>query len=111
MSLMDLHISIDEAKRAEVKALFSEFYPDKNIEWVDSAFAIETKIDFGYGTIMDALQSICDKIPEITSVSAYYTYEVREDDYSANWWGSTTISSKLVDGRLVLSESSSTSWN
>ncbi|MCQ2466963.1 MAG: hypothetical protein MJ166_05550 [Clostridia bacterium] len=100
-----------EAVIEDVKEAFGKHYPDKNIEWTVSGRNLATEIDFGYGDIKGVFQNMIDEIPDISDVYATYSYSVREDDSSAEWWGTSTVCSQKVDGKLVLIENESTGWN
>lgn len=45
------------------------------------------------------------------SAEASYSYDVREGDTSAQWWGITRIYSTTEDGETKIVSSSSTYWN
>ena len=45
------------------------------------------------------------------SAEASYSYDVREGDTSAQWWGTTRIYSTTEDGETKIVSSSSTYWN
>ncbi len=52
-----------------------------------------------------------DPSPAFDSVEASYSYDVREGDTSAQWWGTTGIYSTTEDGETKIVSSSSTYWN
>nr|WP_300768078.1 hypothetical protein [uncultured Acetatifactor sp.] len=62
------------------------------------------------GTISRAFEALVKKHPGL-SVEASYSYDVREGDTSAQWWGITRIYSTTEDGETKIVSSSSTYWN
>lgn len=62
------------------------------------------------GTISRAFEALVKKHPGL-SVEASYSYDVREGDTSAQWWGTTRIYSTTEDGETKIVSSSSTYWN
>lgn len=62
------------------------------------------------GTISRAFEALVKKHPGL-SAEASYSYDVREGDTSAQWWGITRIYSTTEDGETKIVSSSSTYWN
>ena len=62
------------------------------------------------GTISRAFEALVKKHPGL-SVEASYSYDGREGDTSAQWWGITRIYSTTEDGETKTVSSSSTYWN
>ena len=62
------------------------------------------------GTSSRAFEALVKKHPGL-SVEASYSYDVREGDTSAQWWGTTRIYSTTEDGETKIVSSSSTYWN
>ncbi len=60
--------------------------------------------------IVPVLNELIVKYPEL-DISALYSYDVREGDTSAQWWGTTKITTKHhPDGTAALEIDSSTNW-
>lgn len=76
------------------------------------------KKDGRYISVIDAGQEELEKafkvIVEIYDKVILYadcSYSVREDDRSAEWWESITISTELKDGKKCVTSSNGTYWN
>lgn len=94
-----------------VKNYFSQEFPDKVFEWKDSGTILSTSSpQMSETEITGAFEELVKKYPGL-HVEASYSYDVREDDRSAQWWGVTRISSEREDGETSIVSSSSTYWN
>ena len=62
------------------------------------------------GTISRAFEALVKMHPGL-STEASYSYDVKEGDTSAQWWGTTRIYSTTEDGETKIVSSSSTYWN
>lgn len=89
---------------------FAQKFPDKEFTWKHSGPTRTTSFDTGEKEITEAFEELVKKYPGL-DVSAYYSYDVREDDRSAQWWGSTKIYSEKENGETKIVSSSSTYWN
>lgn len=93
-----------------VKTYFSQEFSDKEFTWKRSGPILTTSLDTGENEITKVFEELVGKYPEL-DVSASYSYDVREDDRSAQWWGTTRIYSEKQDGETKIVSSSSTYWN
>lgn len=86
----------------------------EELAWKISAGSVYVYAETKYYRHEGALDTFFDTLladyPQL-DISASYSYSCR-DDYSADWWGSTSISTeKNSDGTKRIKRSSSTYWN
>ena len=93
-----------------VKAYFSREFPDAALSWKHSGSMLTTSLDTGEAKITRVFEALVKSWPRL-DVKAFYSYDVREDDNSAQWWGTTEIYSTTEDGETRIASSSSTYWN
>lgn len=93
-----------------VKAYFSQQFPNQEPEWRVSGTVLATSLHIGEEEITKVFEALVKKYPEL-HVEASYSYDVREDDRSAQWWGTTRIYSQREGGETRIVSSSSTYWN
>lgn len=94
----------------DVRAAFSQEFPEEKIPWKESGIALEAVLSASEEEITRIFEALVEKYPELR-VSASYSYDVREDDRSAQWWGTTRIYSERENGETKIVSSSSTYWN
>lgn len=93
-----------------VKAYFSQKFPDRVYAWEHSGTILKTSLQAGEKEITEVFEKLVERYPEL-DVEASYSYDVREDDRSAQWWGTTRIYSERENGVTKIVSSSSTYWN
>lgn len=93
-----------------VKDYFLQKFSDKAFEWKCSNTMISTSFNISEEEITEAFEELVKKYPEL-HVEASYSYDVREDDRSAQWWGTARIHSEKENGETKIVSSSSTYWN
>ncbi len=94
----------------DVKAYFSREFPDAALSWKRSGSLLTTSMDISEAEITRAFEALVKSYPRL-DVKAFCSYDVREDDRSAQWWGTTEIHSTTEDGETKIVSSSSTYWN
>lgn len=94
----------------DVKAYFLQEFSDKEFEWKCSDTRITTSLQVSEQEIVRVFKELVKKYPEL-NVEAVYSYDIREDDRSAQWWSTTRICSEKEDGETKIVRSSSTYWN
>lgn len=93
-----------------VEAYFSREFPDAALSWQRSGTVLTASLDTSGEAIARAFEALVKKHPGL-SAEASYSYDVREGDTSAQWWGTTRIYSTTEDGETKIVSSSSTYWN
>lgn len=93
-----------------VKSYFSQEFSDKEFEWKCSNTMIATSFNISEKEIIKVFEELIKNYPNL-NVEASYSYDVRENDRSAQWWGTTKIYSQKEDGEIKIVSSSSTYWN
>lgn len=93
-----------------VKDYFSQKFPTEKFEWKRSGSVLTISLPVDEKEIAEVFEELVKKHPEL-NVEASYSYDVREDDRSAQWWGTTRIYSKKENGEIKIVSSSSTYWN
>lgn len=93
-----------------VKEYFSQEFPEESLEWRCRGGAIATSLSAGEREITRVFEALVKQYPGL-DVEASCSYEVREDDRSAQWWGITKIYSEEEGGEIKIVSSSSTYWN
>ena len=70
----------------------------------------ETECDVSEDDIIPVFEELIAKYPEL-DIYAIYSYEIREDDSSAQWWKTTNIKTKHhSDGTATLDIETGTYW-
>ncbi len=93
-----------------VKAYFSQLFPTEEFKWEGFGTTLAIVLPIGKKDIIGAFEELVKRYPGL-KVEASYSYDVREDDRSAQWWGTTRIYSKEENGETKIVSSSSTYWN
>lgn len=93
-----------------VKAYFSQEFPTEELEWKCTGKLLTVSLSAGEREITSAFEELVKKHPGL-EVEASYSYDAREDDRSAQWWGTAKIYSKKENGETKIVSSSSTYWN
>lgn len=93
-----------------VKAYFAQEFPDKKFEWKCSYARLAVAAYLSEKEITKVFRKLVKKYPML-NVEAFYSYDVREGDRSAQWWGTTRIYSTKENGETKIISSSSTYWN
>lgn len=111
---MDIVISCYEKDTSlvfkNVRDYFSQEFPMEKFEWKCSGSALTISLPVGEKEITDVFERLVKKHPQL-HVEASYSYDVRENDRSAQWWGTTRIYSEKENGETKIVSSSSTYWN
>ncbi len=111
---MDIVISSHEREALaileKVKAYFAQEFSEEELNWKCSGTVLTTSLQTGEEEITGIFEELVKMYPEL-SVEASYSYDVREDDRSAQWWGVTRIYSERENGETKIVSSSSTYWN
>lgn len=111
---MNILVSIHEKESSLVlewvKAYFLQEFPDKKLEWRGSGTMLSISLPIGEKEITRIFEELVKRYPKL-NVEASCSYEVREDDRSAQWWGTTKIYSQRENGEIRIVSSSSTYWN
>lgn len=111
---MDILISTREKDPspilANVEDYFSREFPDVDFAWKRSGAMLTASLDISEEEITRAFEALVKTCPQL-NVEAYYSYDVREGDSSAQWWGTTRIYSVREDGEVRIVSSSNTYWN
>lgn len=94
----------------DVKAYFSQQFPAERLVWKESETVLTISLPVSDEEIIRIFEALVKKYPQL-KVEASYSYDVREDDRSAQWWGTTKIYSKKEEGETRIVSSSSTYWN
>lgn len=93
-----------------VKAYFRQRFPAEDFEWKCTGAILSVSLPAGEKDVISAFEELVKIYPEL-EVEASCSYDVREDDRSAQWWGTTRIYSKRENGETKIVSSSSTYWN
>lgn len=93
-----------------VKDYFLQEFPSKEVEWVCSGTRLTTSLSVSEKEITKVFEELVKKYPQL-DVEASDSYDVREDDRSAQWWGVTRIYAERENGETKIVSSSSTYWN
>ncbi len=93
----------------DVKAYFSREFPDAELSWNRSGPVLKASLDTSAEEITRAFEALVKSYPQL-DVEASYSYDVREDDRSAQWWGTTRIYSERENGETRIVSNSSTYW-
>lgn len=83
-----------------------------NLEWKEQKpyGDYNVECDIPEEDIMPMLNKLVEKYPDL-HIYARYSYDIREDDSSAQWWATTTIRTEhQKDGTTTLVRDSSTNW-
>lgn len=84
---------------------------DWKIEHGGNAIYISTDCNSHIGNVVKSFHDLLETYQTL-DIRASYSYSCREDDGSADWWESVSISTETnPDGSKYLRESSSTYWN
>lgn len=94
----------------KVKAYFAKKFPEEELNWKCSGTVLTTSLQTDEEEITRIFEELVKIYPEL-SVKASYSYDVREDDTSAQWWGVTSIYSEEENGETKIFRDSSTYWN
>jgi len=100
----------DEELADKIKAIFKEKYLDQDIKWEMDMYGLNGKVESSDSDLTAVFERIVAEYPKL-SVYGDYSYTIREDDHSADWWTSVSIRSEKVDGVIKIVEKSSTGWN
>ena len=93
-----------------VKAFFLQKFSDRVFAWERSGTILKTSLQADEKEITEAFEKLVERYPEL-DVEASYSYDIREDDRSAQWWGTTRIYSERENGETKIVSGSSTYWN
>lgn len=93
-----------------VKNYFLNEFSNQEFEWKLSGTALTTSLNISENEIIKAFEELVKKYPEL-NVTASHSYDIREDDRSAQWWATTKIYSEKENGEIKIVSSSSTYWN
>ena len=93
-----------------VKDYFSQEFPEEEIKWETTHTMLRTSLPISETEITRVFEELVKKYPQL-DVEASYSYDIREDDRSAQWWGTTNIYSEWEDGEVQIVSRSSTYWN
>ena len=93
-----------------VKDYFLQKFPEKAFEWKVSGTMLAATLPMGEKEITEAFRELVKKFPGL-HVEALDSYDVREDDRSAQWWRTVRIYSKEENGEMKIVRSASTYWN
>lgn len=93
-----------------VMAYFSQEFPETELVWKRSKTTLTTSLQTDDQEITRIFEALVHRYPEL-QVEASYSYDVREDDNSAQWWGTTKIYSQREAGEPKIVSSSNTYWN
>lgn len=111
---MDIVISSHEKDSSlifkSVRDYFSQEFPMEKFEWKCSGSALAISLPVDEKEITDVFEELVKIYPQL-HVEASYSYDVREDDRSAQWWGTTRIYSEKENGETKIVSSSNTYWN
>lgn len=111
---MDIVISSHEKDPSlifeSVRDYFSQEFPMEKFAWKCSGPVLTISLPVGEKEITAVFEVLVKKHPQL-HVEASYSYDVREDDRSAQWWGTTRIYSEEENGETKIVSSSSTYWN
>lgn len=84
---------------------------DWKIERFDEAVSATTDCNSHIGMVEESFDKLLELYPML-DIKASYSLTVREDDSSAQWWESISISTEVKsDGSKYLKKSQSTYWN
>ena len=111
---MDIMICTHEKDASSVfegvKAYFLQEFPTEELEWEGTGTVLTAVLPVGDKEITRVFEELVRRYPQL-AVEASYSYDVREDDRRAQWWGTTKIYSKRENGETKIVSSSSTYWN
>ena len=115
---MDITITCRDNDREKIIAdvtyrinLTADCMLDWKIERFGEAISAKADCNSHIAMVEDSLDKLLELYP-VLDISASYTLTVREDDSSAQWWESVSISTeKKSDGTGYLKKSSGTYWN
>lgn len=93
-----------------VKVYFSQAFPAEQFVWEESGTILTGSLSVSEKEITGVFEELVKRYPRL-KVEASYSYDVREDDRSAQWWGTKRIYSEQEDGETKIVSSSSTYWN
>lgn len=93
-----------------VKAYFAQKFLAENLEWKCAGTTLTVSLSASEKEITGIFEELVKKYPGL-EVEASFSYDVREEDRSAQWWGTTRIYSKEENGETKIISSSSTYWN
>lgn len=93
-----------------VKAYFLQKFPKEKFEWECSGTRLTTSLQTEESEIIRVFEELVKKYPEL-DIDAFYSYEIREDDRSAQWWTTVRIRTEKEDGETKIVCSASTYWN
>lgn len=93
-----------------VKTYFSQQFPAEKLAWKESGNDLKISLTVSEEEITRVFEELVKQYPEL-GVNASFSYDVREGDTSAQWWGTTRIYAEKEDGEIKIVSSSSTYWN
>lgn len=93
----------------KVKACFSQEFPEKEFEWKHSGTIFSTSKQLDEKEITRVFEELVNAYPKL-KVEASCSYNVREDDRSAQWWNTVRIYSEKRNGETKILCSTSTYW-
>lgn len=93
-----------------VEAYFSQKFPAQELAWDRTERILTVDLSADEEEITRVFEELVKRYPGL-KVEASYSYDVREDDRSAQWWGTTRIYSQKENGETKIVSSSSTYWN
>lgn len=115
---MDITITCRDDNREKIIAdvtyrinLTADCMLDWKIERFGEAISAKADCNSHIGMVENSFDKLLELYPMI-DISASYTLTVREDDSSAQWWESISISTEINnDGVKYLKKNQSTYWN
>lgn len=93
-----------------IKKMFEEQFQDKTVTWDIDGHIMKSVISANDEVIVELFNKIIEIYPDV-DLNGSYSMDIREDDGSANWWSSTSISTERRNGKPSIFVSSETYWN
>lgn len=94
----------------DVEEYFSGQFPEKEIAWEHKGAALSATLSISEPEIISVFEELIRRYPKL-HVEASFSYDVREEDRSARWWGVTKVYSEKKNGETKIVSSSNTYWN
>lgn len=94
----------------EIKSYFADRFPDMDLEWKRAGAMIRTSLSTDEETITAVFRELIGRYQDL-EVEARYSFDIREDDRSAQWWETVRIYSEEEDGETRIFRSSDVYWN
>lgn len=94
----------------QVIECFKNHLSEKGPKWEKTSIGISGTCKVSLSVIKEIFEELAGIFPDM-EYRASDSYDVREEDGSAQWWCTETVYSEVVDGKTVIKESSGTYWN